>query len=110
MKTSHSKLPTIGVWLAFAALLVAPTAVVAHEGHHHEAMGTVKMVHEDHLMLTTTDGAEKIFVLSETTKYLRGGKAATRADVAAGERAVVMYEAKDGADHALEVKLAEKRP
>jgi hypothetical protein len=110
MKTSHAKLHTIGARLAIAALLVAPTAVVAHEGHHHEAMGTVKMVHENHLVLTTTDGTEKTFVLSESTKYSRGGKSAAQADVTAGERAVVMYESKDGADHALEVKLAEKKP
>lgn len=110
MKSTKSKFRTLGAGLALAAALVAPAALVAHEGHHHQAMGTVKALHAEHLVLTTTAGEEKTFVLSEATKVLRGETAATKADIAVGERAVVMYETKDGADQALEVKLREKRP
>jgi hypothetical protein len=49
-------------------------------------------------------------VLTEATKFVRGETETTKDDVSAGERAVVMYETKEGADHALEVKLGEKKP
>lgn len=108
MKSSQSKFHTIGAGLLLAAMFAAPAALVAHEGHHHQAMGTVKALHEQHLVLTTTAGEEKTFVLSDATKIVRGEAAATKADIAVGERAVVMYETKDGADQALEVKLRAK--
>ncbi|MCM2270052.1 MAG: hypothetical protein NDJ75_08115 [Thermoanaerobaculia bacterium] len=109
MKSSKSMLRTRGAGLALAAMLVVPAALVAHEGHHHQAMGTVKALHEEHLVLTTTAGEEKTFVLSAATKVVRGESAVTPADIAVGERAVVMYETRDGADQALEVKLREKK-
>lgn len=110
MTSSKSKFRVLGAGLMFAAILVAPAALVAHEGHHHQAMGTVKALHAEHLVLATTAGEEKTFVLSEATKIVRGEAAATKADIAVGERAVVMYESKDGADQAVEVKLRAKRP
>jgi hypothetical protein len=90
--------------------LLATAGAFGHEGHHHQAMGTVRMIHESHLMLTVADDGERTFVLSEKTKYLRGKTAATKDDIETGERAVVMYETQDGADLALEVRLAEKAP
>lgn len=110
METNSSQRRSTVAWLALALLLVVTAGAFAHEGHHHEALGTVKMIHEDHLVITTTEGQERAFVLSESTRFVRGKTGSTRADVAAGERAVVMYETKDGADHAIEVKLAEKKP
>jgi len=110
MKISNPKTRSIGAWLVLAALLAAPAALIAHEGHHHQAMGTVKMVHENHLMLKDTDGKEQTFVITESTKFLRGDAATTKDDVTAGERAVVMYETEDGVNQALEVKLGEKKP
>lgn len=109
MRTKVSKAQSTTAGLVLALGLLAPTAVLAHEGHHHEAMGTVKTIHEEHLVVTTTEGQERTFVLSESTKFVRGKAPSTRADLAAGERAVVMYETKDGADHAIEVKLGPKR-
>jgi hypothetical protein len=96
--------------LALAASVGLAIPMAAHEGHHHQAMGTVKVIHDDHLMLETTDGKERTFLVSVTTKYLRGKTETTREDVTAGERAVVVYETKAGADHAVEVKLGEKKP
>jgi len=99
--------------LFFAAaglvLLVAGPAARAHEGHRHQAMGTVKLVHEEHLQLTLQDGKDQTFVLSESTTYRRGETATTKEDVAVGERAVVTYETKEGADRALEVRLGERK-
>ncbi|HEX9800938.1 MAG TPA: hypothetical protein VGC00_12295 [Thermoanaerobaculia bacterium] len=109
MGISASKRRSTAAWLALALLLAVTAAAFAHEGHHHEAMGTVKLIHEEHLVLTLADGKEQTFVLSETTKFVRGKEVATKGDVVAGDRAVVMYEKKDGADHALEVKLGEKK-
>lgn len=110
MKTMLSKLQPIAAWIALAAILAAPAVLVAHEGHHHQAMGTVKMLHENHLMLTISEGKEQSFVLSEETKYLRGETTVTRDEVTVGERAVVMYETEDGSDRALEVRLGAKKP
>ena len=110
MRIGTSQRRWTSAWLAIAVVLGLTGGAFAHEGHHHQAMGTVKMVHEDHLMLTTTEDEEKTFVLSEKTKYLRGKAEVSKDDVAAGERAVVMYETKGGADHAIEVKLGEKKP
>jgi len=110
VKTMLSKLQPIATWMALAAILAAPAVLIAHEGHHHEAMGTVKMLHENHLMLTISEGKDQTFVLSGETKYLRGETAVTREDITAGERAVVMYETEDGADRALEVRLGAKKP
>lgn len=110
MKTMLSKLQPIAAWIALAAILAAPAVLVAHEGHHHEAMGTVKMLHENHLMLTISDGKEQTFVLTDETRYLRGETTVTREAVTVGERAVVMYETKDGSDRAIEVRLGAKKP
>jgi len=90
------------------ALLVVATGALAHEGHRHQAMGTVKLVHENHLQLTLQDGKEQTFVLSESTTYRRGETPTTKEGVAVGERAVVTYETKDGADRAVEVRLGER--
>jgi len=109
MGISASKRRSTAAWLALAILLAVTAGAFAHEGHHHEAMGTVKMLHENHLMLTISDEKEQTFVLDETTKFLRGKTETTKEGIVAGERAVVLYESKDGADHALEVKLGEKK-
>lgn len=110
MKPIPTEFQAMALSLALAAVLVAPAVLVAHEGHHHQAMGTVKMIHENHLMLTSREDKDLTFVLSEKTKYLRGETAVAREDVTVGERAVVMYETEDGADRALEVRLGAKKP
>jgi len=110
MQSNRRSIRWIVTGLALASLLAAAPATIAHEGHKHQVLGTVTMVHEDHLMLTTTDGEEKTFVLSEATKYVRGESETTKDDVTAGKRAAVTYETRDGADRALEIRLGEKRP
>jgi hypothetical protein len=94
--------------LTLAALSFAATAK-AHEGHQHDAMGTVKAVEAAELDLETTEGKLESFVLTAETTYERGDAAATHHDVAVGDRAVVTYEKKDGKSVALEVKLGAKK-
>jgi hypothetical protein len=108
MRTKSSTWNVVAVALTMLALFGVAAAVRAHEGHHHQAKGTIERIHENHLMLTIAAEKEQTFVLGEATKYLRGRTPTTKKDLVVGERAVVMYETKDGADHALEVKLGEK--
>lgn len=93
---------TLAAAVAFA--VGAPT--LAHEGHHHNAMGTVRAVDAALLQLETKDSKLETFVLTDKTTYKRGDAVAKREDVLVGARAVVMYESKDGKNVAVEVKLA----
>jgi len=103
MRTTRSSLQWTLAAL-FALTLGAPA--VAHEGHHHNAMGTVRAVAAVELQIETKDNKLETFVLTDATTYKRGDAAARREDVKVGERAVVMYETKDGKNLAIEVKLA----
>lgn len=89
---------------ATLTLALAPLAQ-AHEGHHHNAMGTVKAATADRLELETQAGKLETFTLTAETAFKRGDAAAKREDLKSGERAVVMYETKDGRNLAIEVKL-----
>jgi hypothetical protein len=68
-----------------------------HAGEVHNYMGTVTAVHDDgSFTLEKTDGTTIEVMVSASTAYLHAdGKAATRADLAAGRRAVVTV-SKDG--------------
>ncbi len=90
--------------VSIASLALVATAR-AHEGHHHDAMGTVKAVDAATLSLETQEGKLMSFDLSGATTYKRGTAAATHHDVAVGDRAVVMYEKKGEKNVAVEVKL-----
>ena len=94
---------------ALATATIALSVVVAparpHEGHHHNAMGTIRAVQANQLDLETTEGKIEVFVLTDTTSYKRGDAAAKKEDLVVGARAVVMYEAKGGKNVAIEIKL-----
>lgn len=107
--TSARTFPALALFALLAAL-VAPRPADAHEGHHHQAMGTVAGIDAAKLVLDTTAGERKSFVLTGETRYQRGPAEAKREDVVVGERAVVVYETKESADRALEVRLAAKKP
>lgn len=75
-----------------AFLLVATFtagAAFAHGGKSHKLLGTVKLLHENHLVVTATDGHEVTVNLTGTTQYEREGKAAKRSDLAPGVRVSV---------------------
>jgi hypothetical protein len=90
---------------ATIALSVVVAAARAHEGHHHNAMGTIRAVQANQLDLETTEGKIEVFVLTDTTSYKRGDAAAKKEDLVVGARAAVMYEAKGGKNLAIEIKL-----
>jgi hypothetical protein len=76
----------------FLITLFVAAAAVAHGGHAHQVLGTVKEVSGDHVIVTTKDGKEVTVHLTEKTKYEKAGDAATRKDLAAGSRVSVYLE------------------
>jgi hypothetical protein len=77
--------------LALTAVTLIPSLdVLAHEGHNHKVMGTVKSIQGEHLEVQTTDGKTSMFTITAETKIVRGTTAATLADVKVGERIVVI--------------------
>ena len=91
--------------LAAGLLLASAWPALAHEGHHHNAMGTIRAVQANQIDLETTEGKIEVFVLTDTTSYKRGDAAAKKEDLVVGARAAVMYEAKGGKNLAIEIKL-----
>jgi hypothetical protein len=75
--------------LALLALAL-PGRVAAHPGHDHTVMGTVKAIQNGHLEVEAKDGKVSTFMLTATTKILRGKVKATAADIRVGERVVAI--------------------
>lgn len=102
--------------LAAAALVLATSiAAAAHDGHDHKLMGTVALLHEQHLEVEATDGERTTFTLDEQTKVLRGARPVTPSDIVEGERVVVIYRTlkqEDGSTKTAvrEVRLGTSRP
>jgi hypothetical protein len=70
-------------------LLVAAFAAgsaFAHGGKSHQLLGTVKELHDGHLVVTATDGHETMVALTPDTQYEKDKKPAKRSDLAAGVR------------------------
>jgi len=86
------------------ALLVVLTTVVmapwvlAHEGHAHKVMGTVSVIHENHLEVKDKDDKTSTFVLNEKTKILRGKSLVKATEIKEGDRVVVTASEEKGAD------------
>ena len=80
--------------LSILTLALAATAL-AHGGHKHQFLGTVKAVNGNQLAVTTTDGGDVTFTLTDATSYTKGNGAATKADLKAGVR-VSVYVENDG--------------
>jgi YHS domain-containing protein len=73
----------------FALLLIAAFAAgaaFAHGGKSHLLLGTVKDLHENHLVVKATDGHESTVALTKSTQYEKDKKPATRAALAVGAR------------------------
>jgi hypothetical protein len=75
--------------LACALLTFAPAALLAHDGHDHKIMGTVSMLHENHLEVKATDGKTSTITLDGKTKIVRGKTKVVPADIKVGDRVVV---------------------
>lgn len=75
--------------VSFVLASFVAAAAVAHGGHSHHVLGTVKAINEDHLLVTTKDGKEVEVHLTAKTKYEKASKAATKQDLTAGSRVSV---------------------
>jgi hypothetical protein len=90
----------------FALLLIATFATgaaFAHGGKSHLLLGTVKLLHENHLVVTATDGHEVIVTLTATTQYEKDKKPAKRSDLKPGARVSIRLTEDDKA--AVKVKI-----
>ena len=86
----------------FIAALTAGTAF-AHGGKSHQLLGTVKELHENHLMVTATDGHEAMVTLTPNTQYEKDKKPAKRSDLVAGVRVSIQLTEDD--KNAVKVKI-----
>jgi hypothetical protein len=73
-----------------AAVLIAQPALVAHEGHNHRVMGTVKSIQAKQLEVQDKEGKTTTFTINDQTKILRGTTTAAPTDIKVGERIVVI--------------------
>ena len=85
---------SIRILVAAIALLTTAT-LFAHGGHKHSYLGTVKLVHANHLVVNLKDAGEKTFVLTKESELLKGEKVATRNDLVAGARVAVYVQNDD---------------
>ena len=83
--------------VVLATVALAPW-VLAHEGHAHKVMGTVAVIHENHLEVKDKDAKTSTFVLNDKTKILRGKTVVKATDIKEGDRVVVTATEDKGAD------------
>lgn len=74
------------ILILFLAVAVATGTAFAHGGKTHRLLGTVKQLHQDHLVVVTPNGHETTVQLTEDTRYEKGKKKATRSELVAGVR------------------------
>lgn len=85
----------------FAVLLVAlliAAPAIAHPGHDHKVMGTIAVIHENHLEVKDTQGKTTALTLDAKTKILRGKVAVKVAELKVGDRVVVTATESKGKD------------
>jgi hypothetical protein len=78
-----------------AIALLTSSALFAHGGHKHSYLGTVKLLHENHLVVNLKDAGEKTFVLTKDSQLVKGDKGASREDLIAGARVSVYVQNDD---------------
>jgi hypothetical protein len=72
-----------------ALALIAPVTIQAHPGHDHKVLGTVTLIHENHLEVKDTKGNISKHVIGATTKISKNKSKASVADIKVGDRVVV---------------------
>jgi hypothetical protein len=97
--------------LALVLVLAPVQRLLAHPGHEHTIMGTVSMVHENHLEVKATDGKTSVITMVQQTRILRGTTKVKADAIKTGDRVVVTaVETKDKDGKAVvvakEVRLA----
>lgn len=85
--------------------LGAPAWLAAHEGHAHKVMGVVTAIDATHVEVDTKDGKKDSVLLSKDTKFMKGKRPATAADVKVGHRVVLTVAEAEGKRTAREVTL-----
>lgn len=83
-------------------------AAFAHGGEGHQLLGTVKELHENHLVVTATDGHEVTVALTNTTQYEKDKKPAQRSDLEVGARVSIRLTEDDKT--AVKVKIGNAAP
>ena len=86
-----------------ALCLFVSTVALAHEGHKHKLLGTVKSIKENKLELTLKDGETKLVMLNDKTEISKGEHKADKSALVEGARVAVEV---DEDDVALTIKVA----
>lgn len=82
--------------LIFILVVVLGASVaLAHGGKSHRLLGTVKELHEDHLVVTTPDGHQATVRLATTTQYEKDKKKVTKSVLTAGTRVSIQLSEDD---------------
>lgn len=92
-------------WVALAGTLAAPVLAPAHEGGSH-AVGTVREITADRIVVALPDGKDAVFALAPDTSFQRGTATARREEVKVGERVVVHGKRAGDREIATLIKLA----
>ena len=96
------------VLMVCSALLV-PAVARAHEGHMHNALGTVASIELPHVNLKTTDGKTLMVMLDKETTVTRGKTKVEASALKVGERVSVDYMQDKGMNMAHAIKLAAEK-
>jgi hypothetical protein len=102
------------VWttiLVVCVALLVPAAVAgAHEGHLHNALGTVSSINSPHVTLKTSDGKTLTVMLDKATTFTRGKEKVDASALQVGQRVSVDYMEESGMNMAHAVKLSTAAP
>ena len=94
--------------IAFILAALLTVNVFGHAGEVHTILGTVKTLHQNHIVVTDKSGKQITAVFAKTTKYWKGKTKASRADVKPGTRVSVEL-SKDGKT-ATSIKIGVSKP
>ena len=101
-----------GVVASCLAVLWIAGPLLAHEGHAHKLMGTVRVADAKHIEVDTTDGKKVSIALTAETKYLKPASPPGGADTPAaaselkiGQRVVVSVVEESGQQTAKQILL-----
>lgn len=95
----------IMVGVVYMALLT-PAVARAHEGHLHNALGTVSSIDGQHVVLKTTDGKSLTVMLDKETTITREKEKVDSSALKVGERLSVDYMEEKGMMMAHAIKLS----
>ena len=95
--------------LMVCSTLLVPAIARAHEGHMHNALGTVARIELPHVNLKTTDGKTLMVMLDKETTVTRGKAKVDASALKVGERVSVDYMEDKGMNMAHAIKLAAEK-